>query len=201
MRRTKAEAQQTRQDILNAALVLFDEVGYNKTSLNGIAKRANLTRGAIYWHFPNKEEILNGIAEQQFADMLQKNDEALTNGNLWQRLVDSFSEFFSELNSNPRRELFFRIIHKQHGSDEVVAKLNARYEEQWQNHCLLAIKQGVLNGELSNDIDQNYLRYYLMVMTSGLMKIFFEKPEQRNEFNRYASQLITDSISLFLANR
>jgi transcriptional regulator ttgR len=38
MRRTKAEAEQTRNDILKAALILFDEQGYAQTSLSNIAQ-------------------------------------------------------------------------------------------------------------------------------------------------------------------
>ena len=50
MRRTKAEAEaeQTRHDILKAALILFDEQGYVQTSLSDIARKAKVTRGAIY---------------------------------------------------------------------------------------------------------------------------------------------------------
>ena len=52
MRRTKAEAEQTRHDILKAALILFDEQGYVQTSLSDIARKAEVTRGAIYSHPP-----------------------------------------------------------------------------------------------------------------------------------------------------
>ena len=56
MRRTKAEAEQTREDILNAAIDMFYKDGVSKTTLNGIATHAGVTRGAIYWHFKNKME-------------------------------------------------------------------------------------------------------------------------------------------------
>ena len=46
MRRTKAEAEQTRQDILHTALQLFDEQGYAATTLVQIAKQVGLTRGS-----------------------------------------------------------------------------------------------------------------------------------------------------------
>ena len=51
MRRTKSEAEQTRNSILDAALTLFDEQGYTQTTLSSIARQAGVTRGAIYWHF------------------------------------------------------------------------------------------------------------------------------------------------------
>lgn len=60
-RRTKAEAEQTRMLILDAAVDLFYEKGVSATSLADIAARAGLTRGAIYWHFRNKVDLFNAI--------------------------------------------------------------------------------------------------------------------------------------------
>lgn len=56
-RRTKEEAQQTRCHIMKTALALFCAQGLARTSLTDIARAAGLTRGAIYWHFKNKEEL------------------------------------------------------------------------------------------------------------------------------------------------
>ena len=57
-RRTKEEAQATREDILDAAQACFHEYGVAGTSLAMIGTRAGYTRGAVYWHFRNKIEVL-----------------------------------------------------------------------------------------------------------------------------------------------
>ncbi|MDS7773050.1 TetR family transcriptional regulator, partial [Klebsiella oxytoca] len=53
-RKTKQQALETRQHILDVALRLFSQQGVSSTSLAAIAKAAGVTRGAIYWHFKNK---------------------------------------------------------------------------------------------------------------------------------------------------
>jgi len=63
-RNTKEQAQETRNHIINAAIDLFSEVGVSKTSLADIAAAAGVTRGAIYWHFKNKTDLLNEIWAQ-----------------------------------------------------------------------------------------------------------------------------------------
>lgn len=63
-RRTKEEAQQTRCHIMSTALDLFCSQGLAKTSLTDIARAAELTRGAIYWHFKNKEELFVSLWEE-----------------------------------------------------------------------------------------------------------------------------------------
>lgn len=62
-RRTKDEAAETREGILEAATDLFLQQGVARTSLDQIAKHANCTRGAVYHHFANKEELLREMLE------------------------------------------------------------------------------------------------------------------------------------------
>ncbi len=56
-RKTKEDAEETRKDILSAALTLFYEQGFTKTKLTDIADSLGLTKGAIYWHFKSKDDL------------------------------------------------------------------------------------------------------------------------------------------------
>lgn len=60
-RKTKQQALETRQHILDVALRLFSQQGVSSTSLAEIAKAAGVTRGAIYWHFKNKSDLFSEI--------------------------------------------------------------------------------------------------------------------------------------------
>jgi AcrR family transcriptional regulator len=53
----------TRQRILDVALELFAEQGYEKTSLREIAEHLDVTKAALYYHFKTKEEILVSLFE------------------------------------------------------------------------------------------------------------------------------------------
>lgn len=61
MRRTKSESEETRQRIMNAAETVFVDIGVSRASMEKIAAEAGVTRGAIYWHFANKQEMLGAI--------------------------------------------------------------------------------------------------------------------------------------------
>ena len=64
MRKTKEDAELTKQHLLEAAFQLFMENNYDRTSLEEICKLAQVTRGAAYWHFKNKyEKFENTVAE------------------------------------------------------------------------------------------------------------------------------------------
>lgn len=63
-RRTKEEALATRHKLLDAAEHLFQAQGVSRTSLQDIARRAGVTRGAIYWHFKDKADLFNAMMER-----------------------------------------------------------------------------------------------------------------------------------------
>lgn len=63
VRHTKAEADRTRTRVLEAALVAFAEGGVRATSLEDVAARAGVTRGAVYWHFADKAALVIELVE------------------------------------------------------------------------------------------------------------------------------------------
>ena len=70
VRKTKEEAQETRSRILHAAGDVFWEKGVAGGSLEMIAEKAGVTRGAIYWHFKNKCDIFDALHEELHRSLL-----------------------------------------------------------------------------------------------------------------------------------
>lgn len=58
-------AEQTRATIIAAAADLFDRHGYESTSLSDIVEHAQVTKGALYFHFAAKEDLAHAIMEIQ----------------------------------------------------------------------------------------------------------------------------------------
>jgi TetR/AcrR family acrAB operon transcriptional repressor len=69
VRRTKEEALETRNRILDAAELIFERRGVSRTSLQDIAQAAGVTRGAIYWHFDGKEALFTAMMERATMPM------------------------------------------------------------------------------------------------------------------------------------
>lgn len=89
---TKGEA--TRQHIIEKSMQLFSVQGYFNTSIAGIVKATGLTKGGLYGHFRNKEEIWYAVYDEcvriwkgvvfqgvrQISDPLARIDRVLENG-------------------------------------------------------------------------------------------------------------------------
>ncbi|MBV0892352.1 TetR family transcriptional regulator [Paracoccus sp. Z118] len=67
MRRSKEDSEQTRSAILDAAERAFCGKGFASTSLEAISRAAGVTRGAFYWHFKDKTDLLAALHERSFV--------------------------------------------------------------------------------------------------------------------------------------
>src|SRR3954464_3912996 len=64
MSSTKTRTRDTRGAILDAARTSFERQGYFATGLEGVAKRAGVSRQAIYLHFASKADLLKALHER-----------------------------------------------------------------------------------------------------------------------------------------
>ena len=58
-------AIRTRQNILRAAAKIFEEYGYEATTISEILAEAGVTKGALYFHFQSKEQLAQGVLNEQ----------------------------------------------------------------------------------------------------------------------------------------
>ena len=63
-RKTKAEAEQTRRQIIDAARCVFHECGVSRTTMEKVAHVAGVSRGAVYWHFENKAALFFAMRDE-----------------------------------------------------------------------------------------------------------------------------------------
>ncbi|MYZ36082.1 ScbR family autoregulator-binding transcription factor [Streptomyces sp. MnatMP-M17] len=54
----------TRRIILEAAAEMFNELGYDATTIGGLIERIQLTRGGLYFHFTTKEQLARGVLDE-----------------------------------------------------------------------------------------------------------------------------------------
>ncbi|QJS99026.1 TetR/AcrR family transcriptional regulator [Streptomyces asoensis] len=62
-------AIRTRQTILTAAAKVFEERGYQAATISEILLTAGVTKGALYFHFPSKEDLAEGVIHEQDHDL------------------------------------------------------------------------------------------------------------------------------------
>ena len=90
----------TKEQILNAALTLFSEKGYNAVSVRHIAAEVGIKASSLYNHFENKQDILHELVEKNIKyinDFIEKMDiENLFNSDKFTN-IESFNSTFIDM--------------------------------------------------------------------------------------------------------
>lgn len=130
MRRTKAEAEETRQRIIAAAEQVFYDKGVSETTLEDVAREAGVTRGAIYWHFANKTELLLALHESvplPQEDMVTRSLQSDPADPL--SLMETASvEWLTEISGDARRQRIYTILFRCDYSHEMAGILERQRE-------------------------------------------------------------------------
>ena len=77
--RTGPKSEETHERILNAALTLFRERGFEATTMRDIAEEAGVATGAAYYYFPSKDAIVMDFYRRASAEMQPELEAALKN--------------------------------------------------------------------------------------------------------------------------
>lgn len=155
MRRTKEDAEKTRLKVIEAALEQFSKTGYSRTTLAMIADAAGFSRGPIYWHFKNKDELYEAVLHysQEPLEHLVAQSTALADTPL-EAIRYLIAHWFSLLIENRwHRQSFEILLNKTELTSEVAGTM--RRERRLTRaivHCLashisLARERGELGGE------------------------------------------------------
>jgi|TARA_R100000049_G_C1949782_1_gene96783 AcrR family transcriptional regulator len=125
MRRTKEDAEQTRLKIIAAALELFSKNGYSNTTLAMIADEAGFSRGPIYWHFKNKDELYQAVLgfSQEPLERLIEQSQAMSD-----QPLDAIEHFISEwfrllLENRWHRQSFEILLNKTELTEQMADTL------------------------------------------------------------------------------
>ncbi len=116
VRKTKEDAELTRQRIIDAAIAVFLERGVSRSTLEHIALQAKVTRGAVYWHFKNKTEIFHAIRDRVFLPLIDRMGDTLAISSQTDdidaltQIENSLCDTINELNENIELRQIYEII-------------------------------------------------------------------------------------------
>lgn len=174
VRRTKDEAQETRNAILDIAERVFSERGVSRTSLNDIAEAAGVTRGAIYWHFRDKADLFCEMVARVTMPMEDAPCQ-VDHSHATDPLASIRAMMISILkrtSEDPQaRRVFHIVFHKCEYVDEM-KPVWTRFSEM-QASCISRIEQGIkaaiARGQLPRHVEPRRAAMGLHALVDGLI--------------------------------
>lgn len=179
VRKTKEEAERTYHALLDAAGKTFIRQGVAKTTLNEIASEAGLTRGAVYWHFKNKDAVIRALWDRnaqalhgEFIGSLRELDAKDPAGHFCRLTKDILKRAVS----NPEMGLVLRIIvHNLEFTDEAteLQSFLIEKEDQMTSGVSDAFETLREKGLLKSNLSSELLANSFMSYTHGLLHTYY----------------------------
>jgi HTH-type transcriptional regulator mtrR len=183
MRKTKIEAQKTRQHLLDAALEVFWRNGVTRSSLQEIAQEAGVTRGALYWHFKNKEDLFDALFHCYFTPLVEPfdSDEAKASDNLWAHLRQSILGIFRRMAQDEKHQKFCNVLYMKceaSPANQAITELVEKYYEIGHGQIRSVMQLCHQRGLLPADTDLELSTLYLQSCVACLIGIWNCNPGQ-----------------------
>jgi len=195
MRRTKEDAQKTRSAILDAAANIFAEKGPAHASLEEIAKAANVTRGAVYWHFKDKGEIFNSLHERLYQPLAEVilQDLSVGHTNPLQQLCDLCIKLLLELPTDAakRQTMMLFLVHSNYTGDFAKFK-DIHLAKKTQSLMLFSkyFEKAKEEGNLPDSADPLFLTLSIQCYMKGIIIEYLNDPQNIN-LEKNAKKLVT----------
>jgi len=159
--------QDTKKYITDTARRLFSEFSYLGVSMNDIAKKLNITKAALYYHFTGKAEIYEKVLDNVFNDLslsiAQASNEATIDKKL-HKLIKNYLDFgFKEKN------LIKALMLKLPPADDQITKRITQLRERVVNLIQPVIEEVFASKKLTKKVDVGLLTSLLTSMMDGLL--------------------------------
>jgi TetR/AcrR family acrAB operon transcriptional repressor len=199
-RATKEEALETRNRILDAAEDVFHANGVSRTSLADVAEAANVSRGAIYWHFKNKSDLFDAMCERvrlPMEDMAAAGKDIREADPLGQ-LRKTCLFVLNEVRYNPHSRKVLGIVFHKCEFVEAAGPIVERQQDVFQRgradleHIL---RNAVNRSQLPADLDIRVASLMFQAQIDGLINSCLITPDSA-AFDGDAERLVDAAIEL-----
>jgi AcrR family transcriptional regulator len=152
--RAQTRGQESRGELLNVAIDCFARFGYQATSIDRIAREAGVTKGALYYHFKDKEDLLYEAVKNRVGQWERRVVEDVRPvGSAAARLRHVAQVCLEHATkSNHRRMIITLMVESLDSSKPLSAEFRGMME-RFRKFLKSLIEAGQRHGEFRTDID------------------------------------------------
>lgn len=168
----------TRDKIIETAFIGFLENGYDNISLNEIVKRTGMTKGAFYYYFTNKEQLITETVEKYLHSYISLYGDSVIASEASAKktllaMSDVLSNMFGiisgqmELEVDARR--FYSLFITALSQNKGVCQSNNITQTDLKNKVRKVIIKGIQNGEFKQELDIDEIVFIFTSMLHGIL--------------------------------
>jgi AcrR family transcriptional regulator len=155
----------THDKIIEVAIRTFAELGYAGTSMREIAEELGITKAALYYHFPGKEEIFKACLSHSVEQLIDGiEDIASAKISVWDKINMLTNGMCTFSESNPYLFMLFKKLMANEEDVKLGLEIMQDFFQRQKNALQTIFEDGVRNNELRDDVPINLLSSAMMGM-------------------------------------
>jgi AcrR family transcriptional regulator len=170
-------SEERRIQIIDASMNVFAKDGLEKARMDDIAKEAGLSKGALYWYFKSKNEIIEKVITVMFEREMAETRQLLESDvSIKEKLIRITEMAISDfIKLRPLFPLLYEI-YAYALRIKAIRKLFTEYFKRYKELLIPIFQQAVDNGEIKN-FDPEYCAITLGAIIEGTMVLLIYDPE------------------------
>ena len=196
MNEKKIKGEETKRKIIEVSETLFTENGYDSTSVQDICNKAEVSKGAFFYHFPTKEflflEILDKYLSELDKRMYEIEKRSKNTLKAMEEMVVILEEIF--ITSEGKFTIFLEFLRKASKETEIMKKISYQFQK-YKKYVSEMIENGKKEGSIKKEINSEFISQLIISLAIGMiLKSSLFLDQENEDFSKKGIKFILNNI-------
>ena len=196
MNEKKIKGEETKKKIIEGAEILFTENGYDSTTVQDICNKAEISKGAFFYHFPTKEFLFLEILDKYLSELDKRMNEIEKKSKNTLRAMEEMVIILEEIfiTSEGKFTIFLEFLRKASKETEIMKKISYQFQK-YKKYVYEMIEKGKREGNIKKEIDSEFISQLIISLAIGMIlkrSLFLDK--ENEDFSKKGIKFILNNI-------
>ncbi|NLI55577.1 TetR/AcrR family transcriptional regulator [bacterium] len=196
MNEKKIKGEETKKKIIKGAEILFTENGYDSTTVQDICNKAEISKGAFFYHFPTKEFLFLEILDKYLSELDKRMNEIEKKSKNTLRAMEEMVIILEEIfiTSEGKFTIFLEFLRKASKETEIMKKISYQFQK-YKKYVYEMIEKGKREGNIKKEIDSEFISQLIISLAIGMIlkrSLFLDK--ENEDFSKKGIKFILNNI-------
>jgi len=196
MNEKKIKGEETKKKIIEGAEILFTENGYDSTTVQDICNKAEISKGAFFYHFPTKEFLFLEILDKYLSELDKRMNEIEKKSKNTLRAMEEMVIILEEIfiTSEGKFTIFLEFLRKASKETEIMKKISYQFQK-YKKYVYEMIEKGKREENIKKEIDSEFISQLIISLAIGMIlksSLFLDK--ENEDFSKKGIKFILNNI-------
>jgi len=196
MNEKKIKGEETKRKIIEVSETLFTENGYDSTTVQDICNKAEISKGAFFYHFPTKEFLFLEILDKYLSELDKRMNEIEKRSKNTLKAMEEMVVILEEIfiTSEGKFTIFLEFLRKASKETEIMKKISYQFQK-YKKYVYEMIEKGKREGNIKKEIDSEFISQLIISLAIGMIlkrSLFLE--QENEDFSKKGIKFILNNI-------